>query len=123
MYDDIEQLPIERYNRVNRLWMMSDSLGNSFDDIDTVHLQRLLLLIDDKDKLKTEIHNLRGLVYNIIAEVHPDQMAFAALVHSIDGKERNDLTERGLKATLSLLKGLTVGEVKKKVFAKKFSVS
>ena len=116
LYDDIEQLPVERYNRANKFWMLSDNLGNSFEDIDRMHLQRLLLVADNKEKVLKEINNLRVLVYNVIHEVHPEQLAFAALVHSIDGSERNDLSDEGLKKTIAELSrlGLSIGEVKKK---------
>ena len=116
MYDDIEQLPVERFNKANKFWMLSDNLGNSFEDIDKVHLSRLFLIAGDKEKAVKEINNLRVLVYNIINETHPDQLAFAALIHSVNGKEITDLSDEGLRSLIKLLsdKGITVGEVKKK---------
>jgi hypothetical protein len=116
VYDDIEQMPIERFNKANKFWMLSDNLGNSFDDIDKVHLSRMFLIADNKEKVIAEINNLRVLVYNIIKETHPDQLAFAALVHSVNGQECTDLSDEGLRTLLTELskKGLTVGEVKKK---------
>jgi hypothetical protein len=116
MYDDIEQLPIERFNKANKFWMLSDNLGNSFEDIDKVHLSRLFLIAGDKEKAVKEINNLRVLVYNIINETHPDQLAFASLIHSVNGKEVTDISDEGLRVLLKMLsdKGLSIGEVKKK---------
>ena len=29
MYDDIDQLPIERFNKANKYWMLHDNIGSS----------------------------------------------------------------------------------------------
>ena len=113
LYDDIDQLPIEVFNKVNKYWMLHDSLGSSFEDIDGNHLAKLFLLLKNPDKLKHELENLRILVYNIINEINPRHMAFAALVHSIDGKEITDRSDEGLRRTLKML-AITEGELKKK---------
>ena len=116
MYDDIEELPVERFNKANKYWMLSDHLGNSFEDIDKVHISKLYYVADNKDKVIKEIGNLRVLVHNILGETHPNQLAFASLVHSVDGVEAKDLTDDGLKRLVKELsdKGLSIGEVKKK---------
>ena len=121
MYDDIEELPVERFNKVNKYWMLSDHLGNSFEDIDKVHITKLYYVADNRDKVIKEIGNLRALIHNIIREVHPAQLAFAALVYSIDGKVQSDMTEEGLKRLVQELsdKGLSAGEVKKKTTREK----
>jgi hypothetical protein len=125
LYDDIEQMPIERYNKANKFWMLSDNLGNSFEDIDKTHLSRLFLVAHDKDKVKAEINNLRVLVYNVINEIHPDQMAFAVLVHSVNGKEMTDISDEGLRKLMRDLsdRGLTIGEVKKKTSKRAYSIN
>ena len=66
MYEDIDELPVERYNKANKYWMLSDNLGNSFEDIDRVHISKLYYVSDNKDKVVKEIGNLRVLVHNII---------------------------------------------------------
>jgi hypothetical protein len=125
LYDDIEQMPVERYNKANKFWMLSDNLGNSFEDIDKTHLSRLFLVAHDKEKVKAEINNLRVLVYNVINEIHPDQMAFAVLVHSINGKEVTDISDEGLRKLMRDLsdRGLTTGEVKKKTSKRAYSIN
>lgn len=121
MYDDIEELPVERFNKANKYWMLSDHLGNSFDDIDRVHLNKLYYVAGNKEKTLKEINNLRVLVHNIIREVHPNQLAFACLIYSIDGVEVTDITDDGLKRLIKELsdRGLSVGEVKKKTIKEK----
>jgi hypothetical protein len=113
LYDDIDQLPIEVFNKVNKYWMLHDNIGSSFEDIDSTHLSKLFLLINNPEKLKKELENLRILIYNVINEVNPRHMAFAALIFSIDGKEITDRSDEGLKRTLKML-DITEGELKKK---------
>ena len=117
MYSDIEQLTAERFSKVNKFWMLHDELGGSFEEIDRVHITRLLLSLDDKDKAKKVIDNLRVLIHNIINEVNPDSLAFACLIHSIDGVEINDLSDENLLRTVKYLSdnGLTADVLKKKL--------
>jgi hypothetical protein len=116
VYDDIEQLSIDRFNKANKYWMLHDNLGSSFEDIDRTHINRLIMVADNKEKILKEIENLRILIYNIINEVNPSHMAFACLVHSIDGKDISDYSESGLKSTLKILDsiGMSEGLLKKK---------
>ena len=44
VYDDIDQLPIERFNKANKYWMLHYNLGSSFTDIDQTHISRLILV-------------------------------------------------------------------------------
>ena len=116
VYTDIDQLPAERFSKVNKFWMLHDELGNSFEDIDRIHMTRLILSLDDKDKARRVIDNMRVLIYNIINEVNPESLAFACLVYSIDGVEITDLSDENLKRILKELsdKGLTADVLKKK---------
>lgn len=117
LYTDIDQLTAERFSKVNKFWMLHDELGNSFDEIDRIHITRLLLSLDDKDKAKKVIDNLRVLIHNIINEVNPESLSFACLVHSIDGVEVTDLSDENLKKIVKYLSdnGLTIEVLKKKL--------
>jgi hypothetical protein len=77
---------------------------------------------DRKREAQQIIQNAQQLLRLTIAGVNPKMNAFAALVQSIDGNDRNDLTEAGLNQTISILSksGLTwnkmldwIDEVKK----------
>ena len=117
-HDDIDQMTIGQFNRVNKFWMLSDDLGDDFADIDQMHIARLMLVAGDKSKTVRELQNLRILINNIINEVHPGQMAFACLIHSIDGEIVKDYSDDNLKRILKLLDP-KVGDVKKKRHVKK----
>lgn len=117
LYTDIEQLPADRFSKVNKFWMLSDELGSSFQDIDTIHITRIALSLHDRVKAKKVLDNLRVLIYNIINEVNPESLAFACMIYSIDGVELTDLSDENLKRVIKMLsdKGLTIDILKKKV--------
>ena len=117
-HDDIEQMSIAQFNKVNKYWMLSDSLGSDFIDIDKMHLSRLTLVAGDKEKTIKEVNNLRILVHNIINEVSPEQLACVAQIHSIDGNVMEDYSEDNLKRLIRELP-LKVSDVKKKRFVRK----
>ena len=122
LQDDIEQMSIAQFNKVNKYWMLSDSLGNDFADIDKLHLSRLLLVAGDKEKTVKEVNNLRILVNNIISEISPEQMAFVALIHSIDGELMDDYSEGNLKRLLEEL-SINVSDIKKKTSVRKSTMN
>jgi hypothetical protein len=117
VYDDIEQLTIDRFNKINKYWMLHDNIGSTFQDIDNNHISKLMLITDNKDKLVKELENLRILVFNITNEVNPTHLAFGCLVHSINDEVNEDLSEEGIRKVLKKLNnaGLTEGVLKKKI--------
>ncbi len=115
LYTEIDQLPADRFSKVNKYWMLNDELGNSFEDIDRIHITRIALSLHDKDKAKKVLDNMRVLIHNIINEINPQSLAFACLIHSIDGEEVTDLSDENLKKVVGYLsdRGLTTDIVKK----------
>ena len=119
MYDNIDQLPIERFNKANKYWMLHDNIGSSIEDIDKNHLSKLALIAGDKTKCHKEIANLRILIFNIINEVNVNHMSFACLVSKVNGVEFTDLSDNGIKTLLKELsdRGLTNEILKKKLLS------
>jgi len=119
IYKEVDELPIERFNKANKFWMLHDNIGSSIEDIDKNHFSKLYMIAGDEAKTKKELNNLRILIYNIINEVNVNHLSFACLVYSIKGEERNDLSDEGLKRTLKELSdlGLTQNVLKKKLTA------
>jgi len=115
LYTEIDQLPADRFSKVNKYWMLNDELGSCFEDIDRIHITRIALSLHDKDKAKKVLDNMRVLIHNIINETNPQSLAFACLIHSIDGEEVTDLSDENLKKVIKYLsdKGLTIDTVKK----------
>ena len=117
LYNDIDQLPIERFNKANKFWMLHDNIGSSIADFDKVHYSKIALLAGDKKKCLQELENFRILVYNVMNEVNVEHLSFACLVHSINDKEQTDLSDEALRGVLKQLSdaGLTQEKLKKKL--------
>ena len=117
MYDDIDQLPIERFNKANKYWMLHDNIGSSISEFDANHFNKIALLAGDKEKCVAELNNFRILVFNIQNEINVEHLSFACLIHSVDGKEQTDLSGDALNGLLKNLsdKGLTQEFIKKKL--------
>lgn len=91
--------------------LVDSGVGSSIADFDT-HMDRLLAYIhrDDKENATKEIENLRQNVFLIRSALSPKHLAFAAIIKDVDGQERNDLSDDGLKETLSLIGDSPIGE-------------
>jgi len=118
IYDDPECLPAENYYKFNKYLLLESSIGSSIEDISVKHLNILYTLInnDKKKEAITQLNNLRQLFHMTLNEVNVTQLAFACLVHSINGVRVEDYSETGLKEIshrISLV-GLTQKELKKK---------
>ena len=116
IYNDIDQLTINRHEKFNKYLMLSEQIGGSWEDFDNKHMIKIFRLINDNEKLIDELKNLRTLFYNMINEVNPLSLAYGCLVASIDGIECNDLSQDGLRKLMQSLGeyGLNWDEVKKK---------
>ena len=117
LYDNIDQLPIERFNKANKFWMLHDNIGSSIGDFDEKHYSKLVLLAGEKAKCLAELSNLRIMVYNIMNEINVEHLSFACLIHSINREEQNDLSDEALGVVLKRLSdsGLTQEALKKKL--------
>lgn len=123
LYTDIDQMPVEVFQKANKYWMFDDRLGGSIEDIDKKHLSKIVLVAGDKEKTIDAVEKLRNLIYNVLDEVNVESMAFAATIHSIDGKEVTDRSDENLRVIIRELsaRGLTNEIVKKKMSEKKYS--
>lgn len=117
LYETIDELDIDRFTAWNKYMMIDGALGSTFDDIDRLHLSQLMSVLDDKTKAVQQVANLRELVFSIINGINHQHHAYCCLVHSIDGIERSDYSDSGIKETLAVLAkiGVSNGMVKKKI--------
>lgn len=122
IYDNIEDLPITRFHKYNKMLLIDAGVGSDLTDIDR-HIERAIRFsVKDPQKAATELHNLRLSIYFVQNEISPRNMAFAALVKSINKKEYNDLSDEGLRKIVEILSDATqkeitdhLGSVKKKI--------
>lgn len=98
LYDAIEELPIMRFHRYNKMLLVDAGIGSDLADFDR-HVEKAIRLINAKtpDLAAVELENLRQNVYFIQSNLSPRHLAFAVLVKSINGRPCNDLSDDGLQ--------------------------
>lgn len=97
MYDTIEELPIVRFHKYQKLLLIDAGIGadiNAFDQ--RIEKTRRYLMDGKPEKAQQELENLRQSVFLIQSGINPKHRAFAALVAKMDGVECNDVSDDGL---------------------------
>lgn len=107
VYDSIDEMPIINFQKYNKYLLIDSGIGSDADDIDAhiVKIAKYIKSNNDKKALQ-ELQNMRQNMYMINSEISPKYLAFAALIHSIDGKEITDLSDDNLKKVLHDLKAV-----------------
>lgn len=107
VYDSIDEMPIVNFQKYNKYLLIDSGIGSDADDIDA-HIVKIAKFIkaNNNKKALQELQNMRQNMYMVNNEISPKYLAFAALIHSIDGKEVNDLSDDGLKKLLWGLKDI-----------------
>ena len=111
-YDAISELPIVRFHVYNKMLLVDSGVGSDVTDFDS-HIERVMAFLQKKDTENAvkELQNVRQNLYLIQQSLSPKHMAFAAIIKEIDAKERNNISEDGLKETLAMLTDATVKDV------------
>lgn len=100
LYDSIEELPIVNFQKFNRYMLIDAGIGSDINDVDS-HITKVAKFIkSDKVKALQELQNMRQNMFMIINEISPKHLAFATLIHSINGKEITDLSDENLSAII-----------------------
>lgn len=105
VYDSIDEMPIINFQKYNKYLLIDSGIGSDADDIDA-HIVKIAKYIKSNNNRKAlqELQNMQQNIYMVNSEISPKYLAFAALIHSVDGKEVNDLSDDGLKNILARLK-------------------
>lgn len=104
VYDSIDEMPIVNFQKYNKYLLIDSGIGSDIDDIDQ-HIVKIAKFIKtDNRKALQELQNMRQNIAMINSEISPKYMAFAALIHSINGREITDLSDDNLKEVLADLK-------------------
>lgn len=112
VYDSIDEMPIVNFQKYNKYLLIDSGIGSDADDIDA-HIVKIAKFIkaNNNKKALQELQNMRQNMYMVNNEISPKYLAFAALIHSVDGKEVNDLSDDGLKKLLQDLKDIKHSKV------------
>lgn len=109
IYDSIGELPIERFQAFNKYLLLDSGIGSDFNAINQrLHSLSRLIGTDRKNDALKEIANLSQAINFIIANVSPEMYAFVCLCRQIDGKDITDLSDEGIKSTLSMLNKIEI---------------
>ncbi len=123
LYDSIDEIPMKRYHRFNKMMLVDSGIGTDLSDIDK-HLNRIKSFIVGKkdDMAIREVENLRTNIYFVTQNLCPRYLAFAALVTEIDGEPMDDLSDEGLQKVVDKLSDIPMPslneefeDVKKKI--------
>ena len=81
VYDDIENLPVTRFHKYNKMLLVDAGIGSDIADFDK-HISRIAAFLakNDNKQAITELENIRQNVYFIQSGVSPRNLAFAILV-------------------------------------------
>ena len=97
MYDTIDELPIVRFHKYQKLLLIDAGVGADITAFDQrIEKTRRFLMDGKTDKAQQELENLRQSVFLIQSGINPKHRAFAALVTKIDGRDCDDITDDGL---------------------------
>lgn len=112
LYDSIDDLPMVRFHKYNRMLLVDAGIGSDISDLDN-HIERVVRYIrkGDNESAAKELDNLRQNVYMVMTEQSVHDLSFACLVESIDGERRDDLSPEGLQQVCELLGGATRREL------------
>lgn len=108
IFDSIDELPIVRFHKYNRMILVDAGIGSDISDFDA-HIERVVRYIrkGDNDSAAKELDNLRQNVYMIMQGQSVNDLSFACLVESIDGDACEDLSPEGLQKIVDTLGGVT----------------
>lgn len=98
LYASIDEMPMANYHKFNKYLMFESGLAPDANGV-IGHLSKMneLLAAGENEKLATELQSTYQSIYFIMEEMSPVSMAFACMIHTIDGKEVTDLSDEALK--------------------------
>lgn len=111
-YDTIDELPIVRFHKYQKLLLVDAGIGADIAAFDQrIERTRRYLAAGKPDKAQQELENMRQCVFLIQSGTNPQHRAFAALVTKIDGQECNELSDDALAAVTERLNDAPVKDV------------
>lgn len=112
MYDAIDELPIVRFHKYQKLLLVDAGIGSDIAAFDQrIERTRRFLMAGKNDKAQQELENLRQGVFLIQNGINPKHRAFAVLVTKIDGKECNDISDDAITKLTELLNDVPVKDL------------
>lgn len=112
MYDAIEELPIVRFHKYQKLLLVDAGIGSDIAAFDQrIEKTRRFLMAGKPEQAQQELENMRQCVFLIQSGVNPKHRAFAALVTKIDGQDCTDIGDDALAAITEKLNDVPESEL------------
>lgn len=112
MYDAIEELPIVRFHKYQKLLLVDAGIGSDISAFDQrIEKTRRFLMAGKNEQAQKELANLRHCVWMIQTGTNPRNRAFAALVKTLDGRDCSDLSDDALEQILATLKDVPIKDI------------
>lgn len=120
IFDAIDTLPMLRFHAYNKMLLIDAGVGSDLADFDN-HIEKAMRFCRaNKPELATqELDNMRQNVYFIQSGISPKYLAFCALVKSVDGEPKTDLSIEGLQKVLQIFADVPVNELTAQIEAVK----
>lgn len=112
IYDSIEDLPIMRFHKYNKMLLVDSGIGSDLADFDR-HIEKAMQFVKNQSTSMaiTELENMRQNVYFIQSNLSPRCLAFAVLVTKINGEECNDISDEALHKIVQRLGNVPIKEL------------
>lgn len=111
-YDTIEELPIVRFHKYQKLLLVDAGVGSDIAAFDQrIEKTRRFLMAGKPEQAQQELENMRQCVFLIQSGVNPKHRAFAALVTKIDGQDCTDIGDDALAAITEKLNDVPESEL------------
>lgn len=111
-YDSIDELPMSRFHRYNKMLLVDAGVGSDLSDVDA-HVDRAMVYLSKGDTANAtqELQNLKQAMYFVAQGLSPRNIAFACLVTEIDGKEYSSLSDDSLLEVVETLGDVPISEM------------
>lgn len=111
-YDTIEELPIVRFHKYQKLLLVDAGIGSDIAAFDQrIEKTRRFLMAGKPEQAQQELENMRQCVFLIQSGVNPKHRAFAALVTKIDGQDCTNIGDDALAAITEKLNDVPESEL------------
>ena len=111
-YTAINELPIVRYHRYQKLMLVDAGIGADILSLDRrLDKTRRYLLSGKSKEAAQELENLRQCVYLIQSGLNPRHRAFAALVTEVDGVQFPEASDEAADKIAEMLNDVPIGEL------------
>lgn len=111
LYNNVKQLPVNRYNEVQKYLLMDSGVGSDMEAIQSRYARLYAFLAEKKiEEAQKEAENMYYTHYSILEAINYKSYAFCCLISEINGEAISDYSEDGIRAILKKLEGIDLSQ-------------